>query len=108
MSGAGAARVREITTTYTLREAGGRLKAYHVRKDTPDGKGFLWRQPDGTWGLNGTPLTDLPLYGAETVSNLGQDELIVLTEGEEGPRRPGGRRPPGRRHCHRSIRYARP
>ena len=83
MSGAGAARVREITTTYTLREAGGRLKAYHVRKDTPDGKGFLWRQPDGTWGLNGTPLTDLPLYGAETVSNLGQDELIVLTEGEK-------------------------
>jgi hypothetical protein len=72
------------TTTYRVRDAGGRLVADHVREDLPDGtKRVRWKQPDGRWGLNGTPLADLPLYGAELVSDLGEDELIVLTEGEK-------------------------
>jgi hypothetical protein len=81
MSGASGSRERAIT--YPVRDAEGRLVAYHVREDTPEGKQVRWRRPDGGWGLNGTPLADLPLYGAELVSDLGEDELIVLTEGEK-------------------------
>lgn len=72
------------TASYEIRDAGGRLVAYHVRKDNPDGsKQVAWKQPDGTWGLNGTPLAEMPLYGAEMVSDAGEDELIVLVEGEK-------------------------
>jgi hypothetical protein len=83
MSGASGAGLRERTMTYAVRDAGGRLVAYHVREDTPGGKQVRWKLPDGRWGLNGTPLADLPLYGAELVSDLGGNELIVLTEGEK-------------------------
>jgi hypothetical protein len=83
MSGADGARLWERTTTYAIKDAEGRLVAYHVREDTPGGKQVRWKLPDGRLGLNGTPLADLPLYGAEMVSNLGEDELIVLTEGEK-------------------------
>jgi AAA domain len=84
MSGAGGAGLRERAKTYAIRDTGGRLVAYHVREDLPDGtKKVRWKLPDGRWGLNGTPLADLPLYGAEMVSDLGEDELIVLTEGEK-------------------------
>lgn len=70
-------------TTYDLRDEEGRPVAHHVREDTPEGKQVRWQRPDGSWGLNGTPLADLPLYGAEAVSDVGEDELIVLTEGEK-------------------------
>ena len=71
-------------TAYDIRDAAGRLVALHVREDKPDGtKQVRWRQPSGAWGLNGTPLVGLPLYGAELVSDLGEDELVVVTEGEK-------------------------
>lgn len=71
-------------TVYEIRDAAGRLIARHVREDKPDGdKQIRWKQPDGAWGLNGTPLADLPLYGAELVSSLDKDELIIVTEGEK-------------------------
>ena len=73
-----------VETIYEIRNASGHLVARHVRRDKPDGKkDVLWRQPDGAWGLNGTPLADIPLYGAELVADLGADELIVVTEGEK-------------------------
>lgn len=73
-----------MMTVYKIRDARGRLAAEHVREDHADGtKTVRWRQPDGSWGLNGTKLGELPLYGAELVSDLGEDELIVLVEGEK-------------------------
>lgn len=72
------------TAVYELRDTHGLLVAEHVREDLPDGtKQVRWRQPGGTWGLNGTKLADLPLYGADMVSDFGEDALIVVTEGEK-------------------------
>lgn len=71
-------------TVYSLRDADGRLVAQHVREDMADGgKQVRWKQPDGSWGLNGTKLADLPLYGAHLVAGTGADGLIVVTEGEK-------------------------
>lgn len=72
-----------MKTSYEIRDASGRLVAYHVRRDTADGKKVWWEQPDGSTGLNGTRLEELPLYGADLVSDAGADELIVVCEGEK-------------------------
>lgn len=70
--------------TWEIRDANGRLFAYHIRTDNPDGtKSVVWKRPSGEWGLNGTPLSEAPLYGAEMVSDLGDDELTVVAEGEK-------------------------
>ena len=67
-------------TTYLIRDCEGRLIAKHHRIDNPDGsKRVWWEMPDGSKGLNGTPLTDLPLYGSELVEDCHEDELIVAT-----------------------------
>lgn len=72
------------STTYPVRNAEGQLVANHVRKDKPDGtKEVCWMRPDGRWGLNGTPLDTLPLYGSERVSGYDPDKLIILAEGEK-------------------------
>src|SRR5215218_6325364 len=71
-------------TTYKIKDAAGRHVADHVREDKPDGdKECRWRQPNGTWGLNGTRLSELPLYGSEQVSTWNRDDLIVVVEGEK-------------------------
>jgi hypothetical protein len=71
-------------TVFRIRDAAGRHFADHVREDKPDGdKECRWRLPDGTWGLNGMKLAELPLYGAEQVSSWNPDDLIVLVEGEK-------------------------
>jgi hypothetical protein len=50
---------------WKIRDTPGRVRAVHVRRDYDDGtKGFLWKQPDGTWGLGGVAAPDLPPYGA--------------------------------------------
>jgi hypothetical protein len=72
-----------VTIRYEIRDASGRLVAYYVRRDTGDGKQIWWEQPDGSTGLNGTCLEELPLYGADLVSDAGADELIVVCEGEK-------------------------
>lgn len=74
---------RRITVS-RIRDAAGRPVADHVREDKPDGdKECRWRLPDGTWGLNGTKLSELPLYGAEQVSTWNSDDLIIVVEGEK-------------------------
>jgi len=71
-------------TTYHVRNAEGRLKAKHHRIDRSDGrKQIWWERPDGSKGLNGTPLADLPLYGSELVGDCHEDDLIVMVEGEK-------------------------
>jgi len=56
------------------------LIAIHERIDGPDGKRFVWRQPDGTPGLNGTPLASMPLYGIHLLDGR---PTVVITEGEK-------------------------
>lgn len=74
-------------TVYKIRNADGHLIAEKHRVDKPGGdKDCFWKRP-GTgpkeWGLNGTPVGDLPLYGAEQVATWEGDDLIVLAEGEK-------------------------
>lgn len=69
-------------TTYAIKNASGEVVADHVVTYKPDGsKDVKWRQPDGTLGLNGTPVADLPLYGIHEVD--GDTVLVVVTEGEK-------------------------
>jgi hypothetical protein len=71
-------------TTYLIRDREGHLRAKHHRIDNPDGsKHMWWEMPDGSKGLNGTPLSDLPLYGSELVEDCREDEQIVMVEGEK-------------------------
>lgn len=77
-------RGRTVTTVHPVRDTSGRLFAEHVRRDLPDGsKDLKWRLPDGRWGLNGTRLEALPLYGSERLAYLPEDRPIVLVEGEK-------------------------
>src|SRR5215208_729435 len=76
-------RVRK-PTTYHVRNDEGHPVASHHRMDHSDGsKQMWWELPDGSKGLNGTPLADLPLYGSEQVDDCYEDELIVVVEGEK-------------------------
>jgi hypothetical protein len=71
-------------TTYDIRDADGHLKAKRQREDNPDGsKRLWWEMPDGSRGLNGSPLANLPLYGSERVRHCDPDELVVVVEGEK-------------------------
>src|ERR1035437_8733737 len=68
------------TTRYEIRDATGELVAVHCRVDSRDGKQMWWEQPDGTKGLGGLPLADLPLYGIE---RLDSRATAVVCEGEK-------------------------
>ena len=74
----------EAEIVYEVRDAAGRYVVDHVRKEKPDGgKDVFWRQRNGTWGLDGIPTADLPLYGSEYVADWNPDNLIVVVEGEK-------------------------
>ncbi len=67
---------------FELRDASGQLVAVHVREDLPGGaKRFRWEQPDGRPGLDGVPVSELPLYGIEHLDGLGA--RVVIVEGEK-------------------------
>lgn len=68
---------------WEIKDTDGQVVAIHERVETPDGKTFVWRRPDGKAGLNGTPMSELPLYGSELASTWRVDEPIVVTEGEK-------------------------
>lgn len=71
-------------TTFLIRNAEGHLKAkYHRIDNSDDSKGVWWEMPDGTRGLNGTPVGDLPLYGSQLVQDWHADDLVTITEGEK-------------------------
>jgi hypothetical protein len=72
--------VRE--TRYPLCDRSGKVVAVHVREDKPGGgKDVKWQRPDGKWGLNGTKLPDLPLYGIHVLDP--EAMLVVVCEGEK-------------------------
>src|ERR687893_442525 len=71
-------------TVYKVKQADGRLVALHHRLDLPDGgKQLWWTLPDGTPGLNGTRLEELPLYGSEALRQRDPDDLVIVVEGEK-------------------------
>jgi P4 family phage/plasmid primase-like protien len=72
--------------SYPLKDADGKLVAVHHRRNKPDGSKMVWWSlPDGTSGLNGTPLGELPLYGSELVSGWSSEDdvPVVVAEGEK-------------------------
>ncbi len=80
----GAERGGAVTTVYRVRDAAGHIVAEHVREDRPDGsKDCRWRRPGGGWGLNGTRLEELPLYGSERLADWPEEYPVILVEGEK-------------------------
>jgi len=67
-------------TRYELRDVEGTLVAVHVRLDGPDGKRMWWELPDGTKGLGGRRVEELPLYGVDKVGDVPE---VVVVEGEK-------------------------
>ena len=43
----------------------------------------MWQQPDGSSGLNGRPVVELPLYGTERIPTFPAGSLVVIAEGEK-------------------------
>lgn len=57
--------------------------AVHDRLDLSDGtKRLHWEQADGTRGLGGRRVIDLPLYGAPALADLPDGTAAYVTEGE--------------------------
>ena len=70
--------------TYEICADDGTLVALHVRIQSPGRKKrFVWQQPDGSSGLNGRSVSELPLYGTEQLPGLKSGRLVVVTEGEK-------------------------
>jgi hypothetical protein len=65
---------QSVTTRYEVRRRDGTLVATQVRTDP--GKKIAW-QP----GLNGTPPSELPLFGAHLLDTYPADATVVVTEG---------------------------
>lgn len=73
------------TDEHQVRDVDGNVVAIHLRPHLSDStKGnMVWKQPDGTFGLNGTPAYALPLYGAHRLSEWSASAPIVVVEGEK-------------------------
>ena len=69
-----------LVVRYRIRDASGALQAIHCRQDGPHGKRMWREEPDGTPGLGGRPLSDLPLYGIELLDG---SPTVIVTEGEK-------------------------
>ncbi len=73
-----------VMTDFEIHDDDGTLVATHRRHDRGDGeKTFAWLGSDGRPGLQGRPITSLPLYGSELISAWPADCRIVVTEGEK-------------------------
>jgi 5S rRNA maturation endonuclease (ribonuclease M5) len=69
------------TIFYEVRSRDGTVAAIHKRTDRPDGgKDIIWLRPEGAVGLNGTPTSELPLFGIDVI---GDDDQVVIVEGEK-------------------------
>jgi hypothetical protein len=78
-----ATRRENPETVYVLRDAAGAVVAEHVRIRRPNGeKRMFWRR-NGTPKLKGVKVTDLPLYGADTVAQVEAGASVAVTEGEK-------------------------
>lgn len=69
---------------YHVRDHTGRVAAIHHRQDEGDGKKRVWwTTPEGKSGLGGLKGDSLPLWGAESISGVDPDEIVVMCEGEK-------------------------
>ena len=69
---------------YQIKDEAGHVVAIHVRREFPNGsKTFVWEQPDGSPGLAGTAVADMPLYGSETIPGLPDGAEVIVVEGEK-------------------------
>jgi hypothetical protein len=71
------------TTLYEYLDGTGALVAIKERSDGPGSKEICWRRPDGTAGLGGLPMSDLPLYGLPELLATAPDEPVLIVEGEK-------------------------
>lgn len=87
LMGANGRKHRALATApervWTIRDAHGRAIAEHHRVDLRAGKKKMWWRRDGSNGLHGLPVADLPLYGSELVKDIPQGAEIYVTEGEK-------------------------
>jgi hypothetical protein len=77
---------RQPSATWEIRDRSNKHWADHVRYDNPedpDDKECRWRRPGGEWGLGGTKLQDLPLYGSELVDSWPPEQVVIVVEGEK-------------------------
>jgi hypothetical protein len=76
-----------VNVRHEIRDAAGKLFAFHERVPLPDGdKKFTWYSADGSIGLNGLKIKDLPLFGSERLPGWLADDgdaPITLCEGEK-------------------------
>ncbi len=68
---------------YEVHDVEGNLVAIHRRLDTDGEKKVWWVRPDGKKGLNGHPLSEMPLYGSEMISKWDESVTITICEGEK-------------------------
>lgn len=69
---------------YPILEIDGTLLAHHVRVNLPNGgKSFYWQLPEGTKGLDGLKVEDLPLFGSERIPMFSLEKPVIVTEGEK-------------------------
>jgi|GEM_PF-1999632 len=72
------------TTRYEIRDQEGTLVAIHGREDYAVGpKRIWWELPDGTPGLGGKGLADIPLYKVESLVVDTTDAPSIVCEGEK-------------------------
>lgn len=64
-----------------VKDAAGRAIAIHHRRDGGKSKTMWWSLPDGTRGLGGIPISELPLYRSEH-SGSWSESPVVIVEGE--------------------------
>lgn len=77
------ARATAPERVWTIRDAQGRAIAGHHRNDPRAGKKKMWWRRDGSNGLHGLLVADLPLYGSELVKDIPPGADIYITEGEK-------------------------
>jgi hypothetical protein len=72
------------TIHYELRDLAGEIRAIHIRNEFNDGsKSMPWKLPDGTDGLGGMAVAELPLYGINRAADAARGEPAILCEGEK-------------------------
>ncbi len=70
---------------WPIKDSTGQLVATHHRQDYSDGSKKVWWSRNGTNGLDGLPLADLPMYGADILPErrAGEDVPVIVCEGEK-------------------------
>lgn len=71
-----------VVRRYRLLNGSGHVVAEHVREELAGDK-RLWWEHTGKRGLNGTALSDLPLYRQPEIESARADVPVIVTEGEK-------------------------